>query len=200
MKQPLTLLFFGTQGAGKGTQVKLLIEYLQKHTDNGIIHIDMGAELRALRDTGTRTGKLTGEIIDNGLRIYDFMAIYLQTKKVVDNYTGEEHIIADGLARGPDQTRAFDDMMQFYEREKEFEVINIVISDDTAIKRLMARGRNDDTEEAIRRRLAWTKSDVMPQLEFLKTRGRSVHEVNGEEDIETVHKHILSLLGLGQAD
>src|SRR5579864_3310418 len=102
--EPLTLLFFGSQGAGKGTQVKMLMEYLHAHTNRGIVHIDMGQELRNLRDTGTYAGKLTGEIIDNGVRIYDFMAIYLQTKKLVDNFTGEEHIIADGLARGEDQT------------------------------------------------------------------------------------------------
>ena len=64
----------------------------------------MGQELRNVRDTGTYAGRLTGEIIDNGIRIYDFMAIYLQTKLLVDNFTGEEHIIADGLARGEDPT------------------------------------------------------------------------------------------------
>ncbi|RJR13239.1 hypothetical protein C4585_02475 [Candidatus Parcubacteria bacterium] len=193
--KPLTLLFFGSQGAGKGTQVKMLMEYLKAHSDRGIIRIDMGQELRNLRDTGTLAGKLTGEIIDNGIRIFDFMAIYLQTKLLVENFTGEEHIIADGLARGDDQTRAFDDMMKFYKQDN-LQVINLVISDDTAVKRLLARGRNDDTEEAIRRRLAWTKTDVLPQLELLKSRGRVIHEIDGEPDVETIHKSILMKLGL----
>ena len=194
--QPQALLFFGSQGAGKGTQVKMLIDFLKSKSDRGIIHIDMGQELRNLRDTGTYTGKLTGEIIDNGIRIYDFMAIYLQTKKLADTFTGEEHIIADGLARGSDQTRGFDDMMQFYGRDKDFKVVNLVIKDDSAVKRLMLRGRNDDTEEAIRRRLAWTKSDVLPQLELLKSRGRPILEIDGEPDIDTIHQNILSVLGL----
>lgn len=193
---PITVLFFGSQGAGKGTQVQMLLDYLKAHSDRGIIRIDMGAELRAQRDTGTHTGKLTGEIIDNGIRIYDFMAIYLQTKKLADTFTGEEHIIADGLARGADQTRGYDDMMKFYGRDGEFQVINLVINDDTAVKRLLARGRNDDTEEAIRRRLEWTKTDVMPQLEFLKSRGRVIHEIDGEPDVETIHKNILAALNL----
>lgn len=193
--KPLTLLFFGSQGAGKGTQVKMLMEYLKAHSDRGIIRIDMGQELRNLRDTGTHAGKLTGEIIDNGIRIFDFMAIYLQTKLLVENFTGEEHIIADGLARGDDQTRAFDDMMKFYKQE-DLQVINLVISDDTAVKRLLARGRNDDTEEAIRRRLAWTKTDVLPQLELLKSRGRVIHEIDGEPDVDAIHKSILMKLGL----
>lgn len=196
--KPFTLLFFGTQGAGKGTQVKKLIEYLQKNTDRGVVHIDMGQELRALRDTGTHAGKLTGAVIDAGARMPDFMPIYLQTKKIVDTFTGEEHIIADGLARGPDQTRAFDDMMQFFGRDNDFQVVNLVISDESAVERLLLRGRNDDTEEAIRRRLAWTKADVLPQLEFLKSRGRVVHEIDGEPDIETIHKQLLSVLGLAE--
>jgi adenylate kinase len=194
--EPVTLLFFGSQGAGKGTQVQMLIDYLRAKSDRGIIRIDMGAQLRALRDTGSHSGKLTGDIIDQGLRIYDFMAIYLQTKALVDNFTGEEHIIADGLARGADQTRGFDDMMKFYKRD-DLQIINLVINDDTAVERLLARGRNDDTEEAIRRRLAWTKSDVMPQLELLQSRGRVVHEIDGEPDVDTIHKNILSALKLG---
>lgn len=193
---PITVLFFGSQGAGKGTQVKLLMDYLAQKSDRGIIRIDMGQELRNLRDTGSLAGKLTGEIIDNGLRIYDFMAIYLQSQKLVEGFSGEEHIIADGLARGADQTRAFDDMMKFYKRDGDFKVINLVIADDTAVARLKARGRNDDTEEAIRTRLAWTKTDVMPQLELLKSRGRVIHEIDGERSTEEIHKEILSTLDI----
>ncbi|MEY4747636.1 MAG: hypothetical protein RLZZ416_685 [Candidatus Parcubacteria bacterium] len=193
--QPVTVLFFGSQGAGKGTQVKMLVDFLKANSDAPIVNIDMGQELRNLRDTGTLAGRLTGEIIDNGIRIYDFMAIYLQTKKLVDNLKGGEHIIADGLARGEDQTRAFDDMMKFFKRA-DLQVINLVISDDTAVKRLLARGRNDDTEEAIRRRLAWTKTDVMPQLELLKGRGRVLHVIDGEPDVDTIHKSILTALKL----
>ncbi len=192
---PLTLLFFGSQGAGKGTQVQMLIDHLKHNSDNGIIRIDMGQELRNLRDGGGLAGRLTGEVIDNGERMPDFMPIYLQTKKLVDNLTGSEHIIADGLARGADQTRGFDDMMHFFKRD-DFQIINLVISDDTAVQRLLGRGRNDDTEEAIRRRLAWTKTDVMPQLALLRERGRTIHEIDGEPDTDTIHQHILSALGL----
>jgi adenylate kinase len=193
--EPITVLFFGAQGAGKGTQVKLLMEYLKSHSAVSVIHIDMGAELRGLRDTGSYAGTYTGTVIDAGGRMPDFMPIYLQTKKIVENLTGGEHIIADGLARGADQTRCFDDMMKFFNRD-DFQVISLEISDDAAVKRLLARGRNDDTEEAIRRRLAWTKTDVMPQLDFLKSEGRVVHTINGEADAETIHKNILAALGL----
>src|SRR5580658_687987 len=135
--EPITVLFFGSQGAGKGTQVKMLLDFLKSKSDRGIIHIDMGQELRNLRDTRTFAGKFTGEVIDAGDRMPDFMPIYLQTKKIVDNLTGNEHIVADGLARGPDQTRAFDEMMTFFKRD-DFQIIDLVIDDETAVKRLLA--------------------------------------------------------------
>jgi adenylate kinase len=193
--EPVTVLFFGSQGAGKGTQVKMLVDFLKSKSDRSVIHIDMGQELRNLRDAGSYAGAYTGKVIDAGERMPDFMPIYLQTKKIVDNLTGAEHIIADGLARGPDQTRAFDDMMQFFKRDN-FQIVNLVINDDTAVKRLLARGRNDDTEEAIRKRLGWTKTEVFPQLQLLKERGRTIHEIDGEPDTDTIHKNILTALKL----
>lgn len=195
--EPVTVLFFGSQGAGKGTQVKMLISYLKSLSERGVIHIDMGQELRNLRDTGSYAGKYTGAVIDAGGRMPDFMPIYLQTRKVVESFNGDEHIIADGLARGADQTRGFDDMMAFFKRDN-FQIISLEITDDVAVERLLARGRNDDTEEAIRRRLAWTKTDVLPQLELLKSRGRVVHTIDGEPDVDTIHANILKTLNLGQ--
>ena len=194
--QPITVLFFGSQGAGKGTQVQMLIDYLKSKSNQEVIRIDMGAELRALRDTGSRAGKLTGEVIDQGHRMPDFMPTYLQTKKLVDNLkTGNEHVIADGLARGPDQTRAYDDAMTFFQR-KDFQIISIELSEESVIKRLLARGRNDDTQEGIKNRLGWYKTDVLPQLQLLKERGRKVHVIDGEPDAETIHKSILAALTL----
>lgn len=194
--RPLSVLFFGSQGAGKGTQVKMLMEFLkQREPQRGIIHIDMGAELRALRDTGSYTGKLTGSVIDQGNRMPDFMAIYLQTKKIAENLTGDEHIVADGLARGPEQTAAFDDAMKFFGRD-DFTIVSIELSESSVMQRLLARGRNDDTEEGIKNRLAWYHSDVIPQLELLKSRSRKVISIDGEPDADTIHHDILSKLGL----
>lgn len=196
--EPITVLFFGPQGAGKGTQVQKLIDYLKSKSDRGVIHIDMGQELRDLRDTGSYAGKLTGEVIDNGHRMPDFMPIFLQTKKLSENLkNGDEHIVADGLARGTEQTKAFDDAMDFF-RRKNFTVISLTLTEESAVKRLLARGRNDDTEEGIRNRLSWYKTDVLPQLDLLKTRARRIVEIDGEPDPDTIHTNILKELGLEQ--
>ncbi len=194
---PITVLFFGPQGAGKGTQVKLLIDVLKKRSERGIIHIDMGQLLRNMIAKGGHTAELTNEIVGVGKRMPDFMPIYLTTDALVKQFTGEEHVIADGLARGPDQTRGWDDAMVFYGRS-DFHIISLELSEEESIKRLVKRGRSDDTEDAIKQRLSWHKAEVEPQLEFLASRGRTIHRIDGAPDIETVHKNILTALGLSQ--
>lgn len=190
---PVTVLFFGSQGSGKGTQVSKLIDYLGTKSTRGVIRIDMGAELRAMVEEGGHTGPLVQTVIGAGRRMPDFMPIYLSTKKLVTEFTGKEHIIADGLARGADQTRGFDDMMRFYERG-DYQIINLTLSEDTAVKRLIARGRSDDTEDAIRARLLWHKQIVEPQLELLHSRGKNVHTIDGEQDADKIHADIIAAL------
>src|SRR4051812_5940011 len=99
--QPLTALFFAPQRAGKGTQVKLLIDYLRSKSDRAVIHIDMGQLLREMIARGGYTAQLTNQVLSVGKRMPDFMPIYVATDALVKNFTGEEHVIADGLARGP---------------------------------------------------------------------------------------------------
>ena len=40
----------------------------------------------------------------------------------------------------------------------------------------------------------------MPQLELLQSRGRLIHEIDGEPDVETIHKNILAALKKQGAD
>lgn len=192
---PITVLFFGPQGAGKGTQVKLLMEALKKRDARGIIQIDMGQLLRNMVAGGGYSAELTKQIIEVGKRMPDFMPVYLTTDALVKNFTGEEHIVADGLARGPDQTRGWDDAMLFYGRAN-YHIISLELSEEESIKRLLARGRNDDTEAAIKQRLGWHKAEVEPQLEFLASRGRTIHRINGDQTVEAVNVDILKALKL----
>lgn len=195
MTQPQTLLFFGPSGAGKGTQVDLLMDYLKEKSDKEIIYIEMGALLRAMVAAGGYSGELTNDVIANGKLMPGFLPNYLMTKQLVDNFTGKEHVIADAVVRRVSQARAFDDAMVFYGREN-YAVIVIEVTPETTVKRLLARGRNDDTEEKILRRLDWYKKDVLPALDTLRERGRSIHMTDGERDVKEIHKDILQRLGL----
>ncbi len=195
MVKPQTVLFFGPSGAGKGTQVQMLMDYLKKNSKQDIIYIEMGGLLRAMVVAGGYSGELTKEVISSGGLMPGFLPNYLMTKQLVDNFTGTQHVIADAVVRRVSQARAFDDAMIFYER-KDYAVIAIDVRPETTLKRLLARGRNDDTEEKILRRLEWYKKDVLPALDTLRERGRTIHEIDGDRDVDIIHKEILQKLGL----
>lgn len=192
---PITVLFTGPSGAGKGTQVQMLIDALKKRDGRNVVYIEMGGLLRDQIASGGYTSKLTDDIVSHGKLMPGFMPIYLMTKRLVEQFSGEEHIVADAVVRRISQAEAFDDAMHFYGRG-EYHVIALELSEDSIVKRLMARGRNDDSEEKIRRRIGWYKDEVLPALAVLEQRGAPIHHIDGEPDIDTTHKNILAALNL----
>jgi adenylate kinase family enzyme len=66
------------------------------------------------------------------------------------------------------------------------------VSREWSKKRLLARGRGDDTAQDIEERLTWYESNVMPTIEFFrKDPYYKVVDVNAEQTIEEVQKEIL---------
>ncbi len=194
--EPVAVLFFGPQGSGKGTQVQLLIEDLKRRDPaRKIIHMDMGQMLRDLGEEGSYTSKIVHETLLEGALVPDFIPTYLMSKALIEQFTGDEHIIADGVSRRPGQTHAFDDMMIFA-RHPHYQIVDLHLSEEESIKRLLKRGRSDDTEEAIKRRLQWHHEEVEPLLDLLKGRGRTTHRINGDQSVEAVHADIMKAIGL----
>lgn len=193
--EPKSILFFGPSGAGKGTQVQLLQDFLKGKSEREIVYIEMGGLLRGMIAEGGISADLINDVVANGGLMPSFMPIYLMTQHLVKNFTGSEHIIADGVTRREGQARAFDDAMVFYGREK-YEVVAIELSPKVTVERLLARGRNDDTEEKILRRIDWYNKDVVPALNVMEERGRTIHRIDGEKTIEEVHEDILKALNL----
>ncbi|MEK7613025.1 MAG: nucleoside monophosphate kinase, partial [Patescibacteria group bacterium] len=96
--------------------------------------------------------------------------------------------------RTEDQVAILDSAMRFYKREQPT-VVYINISDEEAVKRLIKRGRADDTEAGIRERLRWTREHMDPILSwFRKNPLYRVVEINGEQTIEAVSKDIAAAL------
>ena len=61
------MIFLGTQGSGKGTQIGLLKEYLAEHNGGrGVVHFEMGKNLRDLAARDSYAGKLADEILKGG--------------------------------------------------------------------------------------------------------------------------------------
>ncbi len=194
MKQK-TIVFFGRSGSGKGTQAQLLTDYIRNNDPEKreVLYIETGERFREfVSSSETLTAKLTGEVMDMGGLMPEFIPIWIWTDYLVQNYTGTEHLVLDGLSRRADEAPIFDSALRFYRRENS-QVIFLNTSREWSIERLLARGRADDTEEDIHRRLDWFEENTMPALNYFKSHvGYDFIEIDGEQSIEKVHADIIS--------
>ena len=191
-----TFVFFGIVGSGKGTQVKLLEEYLKQHDGLKCVYAYPGAEFRKLIDSGSHTGSLVRDSLHRGELQPDFLTNAIFTDILISSITPEKHLIADGYPRTLVQSGVFEQMMQFYGR-KNIKIVYIKLSKEEAMKRNLLRGRHDDTEEGLARRFDEYENNVVPAMDYFKGKsGYDKFEINGEQSIEDVHKDIIKTLNL----
>lgn len=192
-----TFIFIGASGSGKGTQVSLLKDELQKKTPEiPIFYLQTGQYFRDFIKQDSFAGRIAKKAIDNGERAPDFLAMYIWSKVFVENLTGNEHLIIDGSPRSVNEARNLDIALKFFQREHPA-VIYIKVSRAWSFDHLIARaekeGRIDDTAESINKRLDWFDTDVKPAIEkFRRDRDYDFVEINGEQTIEAVHRDIMA--------
>ena len=197
---PITVVFSGPQGSGKGTQVALLKKYLSEHNGRKILHVEMGGLLRSIVQKGTYAGKKVAEVINAGEILPSFVPISIFTRELFDKFTGEEHLIFDGVARRPEQSQMLDDGLKFFGRSP-YDVLLLEIPKEESLKRIKSRasleGRVDDLDdEKILRRLGWYEEHVVPALREFEKLGQRVHYVDGVGTEQEIHKRILKALNL----
>ena len=192
-----TIIFFGPSGSGKGTQAELLEKYLKKiNPDKEVIYFGTGERLRAFVESDTHTSRRVKEILNQGGLLPAFLTIWAWAGSLIDHFKEGGHLIFDGICRKVSEAPVFDGAMKFYKREKP-EIVVLHVSEEWAMKRLKERGRHDDKEGDIRKRLDWYKTDVLPTIEFFKNNpDYQFHEINGEQTIENVHQEIIKKLEL----
>lgn len=195
-KSSNTYIFFGKSGSGKGTQAELLIEKL-KNTGKEVVYIETGKRFREfIEKKDNHSAKLTKETLATGELVPVFLPVWLWTSAFVEEFTGKEDLVLDGLARRMTEAPVLDSALRFYDRLP-CHIIHIDVSREWAFNRLSSRGRADDTEEYIHSRLDWFEKEVEPVIEYFQERkGFEVHTINGEKSIEEVHQTVLSELKL----
>ncbi len=197
MATPLTVIFAGPSGSGKGTQVDLLKKYLSAKTPEiPQFSSYTGDGFRNLMNGTTLASHLAKEIQDVGGLQPEFLAVYLWADNLIKNVTGKEHLFIDGSPRKPAEAVVLDSAMEFYKRES-IHLIEVNVTDTETKRRLLLRARHDDTEDGIARRLGWYKTEVLPAVLYLKKQSRyKFHSINGEQAPEKVHRAILEAIGL----
>ena len=190
-----TVIFYGRSGAGKGTQAKMLIDHLEKtDPDHKVLYIETGQKFREFISNGNFTGEKVASVLKEGGLLPEFLPIWVWTDFLIKNYTNNEHLVLDGLSRRISEAPVLDGALKFYLREHPV-VIHVNVSREVAKAHLLGRGRADDKEEDIDRRLDWYDTNVVPTLEYFKDHPHyRFADINGEQPIEKVHADILQFL------
>ena len=194
---PKTFIFTGRSGCGKGTQLKLLKEYLEKNNPELPSFLSVTGDMfRSFFETNTYTSAEAKELTSKGELQPLFLTIWLWAKGLVENYNPQANMYIDGYPRRLEEAIAVDSMLSFYKRT-DVVVLNFVVSRETSKARMFARGRSDDTPDNAETRLNWYDKDVTPAIDFFRNKpGYTFLDIDGEQPIEKIHQDIISKIDL----
>lgn len=155
---PVRLVIFGRQGAGKGTQcVELATHY-------GAPHISTGDMLRAAVAEGTELGLQAKAIMDEGGLVPDDLMLGVVEERLARPDVATGGFLLDGFPRTVAQAEAL------LEAVTVDTAIDLVVPEDVVRERMLGRGREDDTPEAIDKRLALYAAETVPVIEYFAGR------------------------------
>ncbi|MBI2574152.1 MAG: nucleoside monophosphate kinase [Candidatus Wildermuthbacteria bacterium] len=191
-KKPfLFIAILGRPGSGKGTQAELLEKKFE------LKHISTGALLRKRGEQDDILGKTIKSVLEQGKLIptpITFMLWMPELEALLKDGGEWQGVLFDGSPRKLHEAQMLDDTLELYGWSDRFCVLNIAISEEESMKRLLKRGRSDDEEQDIRERLNWFKTSVEPVLDHYRAKGKLI-DVDGGQSVDAVHEEILSKLG-----
>ena len=208
----MKIILLGPQGAGKGTQAQRLSQ------KTGAKHISTGDIVRAEIKSGSELGQKVQDFNDRGELVPDEIIVEM-AKPYLDD---ADAWLLDGFPRNEAQAKALDDALQDLDIELDAAVA-LEAPDDELVERLSGRRtsdatgrvyhiehdpppenseedpgpfaqRKDDTEEAIRRRLAIYHEQTEPLKDYYAERGL-LTTVDARQSIPEVTEEILSAVG-----
>jgi adenylate kinase len=171
------IILTGVAGAGKSMQGKILAD------EHGYAWISTGEILRVLV-----TGKRRHEMLQGKLLSDEEMINLID--KVLELIDTKQEFVLDGFPRTVPQA----DWLMAQVEKGRFElsaVIHLAASEDVVRSRLLDRGRQDDTEEAIAKRFSEYRAVTLPIIEHLKQEGANVCDIDAAQEPRAVHDAIL---------
>jgi adenylate kinase len=179
------LLIIGPQGAGKGTQATLLCAELK------IPHVSTGELFRANISGETELGLRAKHFMDAGELVPDELTHEMLAERLAEP-DAVNGFLLDGFPRNIAQATWLAELLAQRDTPVDHVVV-ITAPDEVLTERMLARGRTDDTVEAIRRRLAIYHAETLPLIDWY---GDRVVNVDGVGSIEDVHRRVLDAVGI----
>ena len=179
----MRLVLVGPPGAGKGTQAAVLSEKLN------VPHISTGDLFRAHISQETELGREVRRYLDAGDLVPDAV-----TNEMVRQRLGEPDaragFLLDGFPRNIAQADVLGKILSD-EGDGLDAVIELRVPEEELVQRLLARGRNDDTEDVIRYRQQVYRQETAPLLDYYRDRLVTVEAVG---DVDEVTDRVLAAL------
>jgi adenylate kinase len=172
------LIFLGPPGAGKGTQALKVAEFYH------IPHISTGELLRSAVSQKSELGKKAQEYMEQGELVPDHLILDMVRDRLLLSDVTAKGWILDGFPRNVSQASFLDNLLAEIHQECDY-AVNLEVPDEELIGRMLARGRQDDNEETIRRRLEVYREETAPVIDYYRKRNQLV-SVNGNLSMDEV--------------
>lgn len=172
------IILLGPPGAGKGTQAARLAEAL------ALPHISTGAILRRAVEEGTERGRAARAIMEAGGLVSDriVLGVVEETLAAPECRSG---FILDGYPRNESQAAALDGVLRRLGATGR--IVNLAVPREELEARVRGRrktaGREDDSEEAFRRRLDVYDSETRPLLDYYRQRVVAISGLGSRDQI-----------------
>lgn len=184
----MNIIIFGPPGAGKGTQAKLIAENSDLH------HLSSG-ELSRQMQKDKQMGEKIKHWLEKGQLIPNSIIINIVKKYIINNQD-EKGFIFDGYPRNLGQAKELDKFAKKNKTKIDL-VINLKLSEEEALKRILKRGkisgRSDDNLKTTKNRLHIYKTRTEPILDYYRKR-KILKEVDGKRTIKQIEKEIKKII------
>ncbi|MDA3802997.1 MAG: adenylate kinase [Patescibacteria group bacterium] len=184
----MNIIIFGSPGAGKGTQAKIIAE------SENLSHLSSGELSRQMvnnKEFGEtiKTSLAKGNLVPNNI-IIDIVEDYIIKNRKLDGF------IFDGYPRNIGQAKTLDKLTQ-KENTKIDLVINLELDEKEALNRILKRGetsgRSDDNLKTIKNRLKVYKERTEPLLDYYKEQDK-LYTIDGRKTIKQIGKDIKKII------